>query len=126
MKIKKEEIKKGLKEAYKEAGHNAYFGDGFEAGVRFALEIIAKENNNNSVCLVINKSIDRFLDSMDVNSGESLDITFSMGKSAQLSTLLVNNIVKESIREEWLKKGFLLSDGEYDNGGTVHYFIDKI
>ena len=32
MKTKKE----GLKEAYKRAGHNAYFGEGFDAGIRFA------------------------------------------------------------------------------------------
>ena len=30
------EIKKGLDKAYKEAGHNAFFGNGFEAGVKFA------------------------------------------------------------------------------------------
>lgn len=27
-----------LNEAYKNLGHNAYFGNGFEAGVKFALE----------------------------------------------------------------------------------------
>ena len=29
-------IKEGLDEAYKNAGHNAYFGNGFNAGVDFA------------------------------------------------------------------------------------------
>lgn len=29
-------IKDGLDKAYKNAGHNAYFGNGFEAGVNFA------------------------------------------------------------------------------------------
>lgn len=38
MNITEEEIKKGLDKAYKEAGHNAYFGNGFELGVKFALE----------------------------------------------------------------------------------------
>lgn len=32
----KEEIKEGLDKAYKEAGHNAYFSNGFNAGIRFA------------------------------------------------------------------------------------------
>lgn len=30
------EIKEALDEAYNKAGQNAYFGNGFEAGVRFA------------------------------------------------------------------------------------------
>ena len=36
--LTEEQIKKGLDEAYREAGGNAYFGNGFLAGVRFALE----------------------------------------------------------------------------------------
>ncbi len=32
------EIADGCNKAYLKAGHNAYFGNGFEAGVRFALE----------------------------------------------------------------------------------------
>lgn len=44
MKISDEEIKDGLDQAYKDAGHNAYFGNGFDAGVRFALKYI------NTVC----------------------------------------------------------------------------
>jgi hypothetical protein len=36
--ITDEQIKQGLDKAYKQAGHNAYFGNGFEAGVKFALE----------------------------------------------------------------------------------------
>jgi hypothetical protein len=31
-------IKQGMEKAYKKAGHNTYFSNGFEAGVRFALE----------------------------------------------------------------------------------------
>jgi hypothetical protein len=38
MKLNKEQIKQGLDKAYKEAGHNAYFGNGFEAGVKYAQE----------------------------------------------------------------------------------------
>lgn len=34
--MKKEQIRKGLYEAYEKAGHNAYFGNGFEAGIEFA------------------------------------------------------------------------------------------
>ena len=41
MTIKEEEIQKGLDKAYKQAGHNAYFGGGFEAGVKFALDRVA-------------------------------------------------------------------------------------
>lgn len=37
MKITKEQISKGLDDAYKKAGHNAYFGNGFNAGVEFAV-----------------------------------------------------------------------------------------
>ena len=36
--ITDEQIKQGLDKSYKEAGHNAYFGNGFKAGVKFALE----------------------------------------------------------------------------------------
>ena len=38
MELTKEQIKQGLDKAYKEAGHNAYFGNGFEAGVKYAQE----------------------------------------------------------------------------------------
>jgi hypothetical protein len=38
MEITKEQIKTGLDKAYKDAGQNAYFGNGFEAGVAFALK----------------------------------------------------------------------------------------
>lgn len=33
-------IEKGLNDAYKKAGHNAYFGNGFKAGVEFAERFI--------------------------------------------------------------------------------------
>lgn len=36
--IEEKEIVKGIDEAYKKAGRNAYFGNGFQAGVDFALE----------------------------------------------------------------------------------------
>ena len=36
--ITDEQIKQGLDKAYNEAGHNAYFGNGFEAGVKYAQE----------------------------------------------------------------------------------------
>jgi hypothetical protein len=36
--IEEKEIIKGIDEAYKKAGSNAYFGNGFQAGVDFALE----------------------------------------------------------------------------------------
>lgn len=36
MKISDEEMKKALDKAYKKAGDNAYFGNGFKAGVKFA------------------------------------------------------------------------------------------
>jgi hypothetical protein len=35
--ITKKQIKEGLDKAYKEAGENAYFGNGFELGVEFTL-----------------------------------------------------------------------------------------
>ena len=35
--ITDEQIKQGQEKAYKAAGHNAYFGNGFQAGVNFAL-----------------------------------------------------------------------------------------
>ena len=34
--ITDEKIKQGMEKAYKQAGHNAYFSNGFEAGVKFA------------------------------------------------------------------------------------------
>ena len=36
MEFTKEQMSKALDEAYKKAGHNAYFANGFEAGVVFA------------------------------------------------------------------------------------------
>jgi hypothetical protein len=30
------DIQEGMRKAYKEAGHNAYFGDGFRDGIKFA------------------------------------------------------------------------------------------
>lgn len=42
--ITDEKIKEGLNEAYKKIGENAYFGNGFKAGVKFAL----KEMKNSS------------------------------------------------------------------------------
>ena len=36
--IPKEQIEKALKDAYEKAGHNAYFGNGFKAGVEFAIQ----------------------------------------------------------------------------------------
>jgi hypothetical protein len=42
--IAKEKIKKGLDEAFKKAGQNAYFGNGFEAGIKFAEEYYQKNN----------------------------------------------------------------------------------
>lgn len=45
IKIEEKEIRKGIDEAYKKAGSNAYFGNGFQAGVEFAL----KQVNNLSI-----------------------------------------------------------------------------
>lgn len=38
--ITDKQINEGLGQAYKKAGHNAYFGNGFEAGVNFAQELV--------------------------------------------------------------------------------------
>lgn len=35
-KFTEKEIQEGLNKAYKEAGHNVYFGNGFNAGIEFA------------------------------------------------------------------------------------------
>lgn len=40
--IEEKEIVKGIDEAYKRAGSNAYFGNGFQAGVDFALKQVKK------------------------------------------------------------------------------------
>ena len=40
IKLTEEQIIDGQNEAYLKAGHNAYFGNGFNAGVKFALEQI--------------------------------------------------------------------------------------
>lgn len=42
MKISNEEIKKAIDVAYAKAGQNAYFGNGFEAGVKYAQEQFEK------------------------------------------------------------------------------------
>lgn len=44
--LTKAEIKEARHKAYQEAGHNAYFGNGFEAGVKFALDALKKEHNS--------------------------------------------------------------------------------
>jgi hypothetical protein len=54
--ITDKEIEEGLDEAYKKAGHNAYFGNGFKAGVRFALNLVEKYG----VLPVISKSTFNF------------------------------------------------------------------
>ena len=38
--LTEDQIQKGLDEAYKKAGSNAYFGNGFKAGIKFALKIL--------------------------------------------------------------------------------------
>ena len=43
MEFTKEEIKQGMNEAYQQAGHNAYFGNGFKAGIAFALAKMERE-----------------------------------------------------------------------------------
>ena len=42
--ITDKEIKTGLDKAYAKAGTNAYFGNGFEAGVKFATDQLLKNN----------------------------------------------------------------------------------
>lgn len=42
--IEEKEIVKGIDEAYKKAGSNAYFGNGFQAGVDFALKRVENLN----------------------------------------------------------------------------------
>ena len=46
MKITKEQIKDGLNKAYKEAGNNAYFGSGFDAGIKFAMSLVNETQEN--------------------------------------------------------------------------------
>jgi len=43
MEFTKEEIKQGMNEAYQQAGHNAYFGNGFKAGIAFAVAKMERE-----------------------------------------------------------------------------------
>ena len=38
LEITEEQMNNAIDEAYKKAGHNAYFSNGFEAGVKFAQE----------------------------------------------------------------------------------------
>lgn len=42
IKLTEEQIIDGQNEAYLKAGHNAYFGNGFNAGVEFALKQVNK------------------------------------------------------------------------------------
>lgn len=49
MEISKEQIKAGLDEAFEKAGNNAYFGNGFNAGVEFAQEQINSSNDIHNV-----------------------------------------------------------------------------
>lgn len=40
--ITEDQINEGLGKAYRKAGNNAYFGNGFQAGVKFTIEQIEK------------------------------------------------------------------------------------
>ena len=42
--LTEQEIEKGLDSAYKKAGQNAYFGNGFRAGLDFALKALNTQN----------------------------------------------------------------------------------
>ncbi len=53
--MEKELIEKGLTEAYKRAGHNAYFGNGFYAGVEFALN---QDKSSNFVNPLLDEGFD--------------------------------------------------------------------
>lgn len=44
--ITDEQIADACNKAYLKAGHNAYFGNGFEAGVKFALEQVKNLSSN--------------------------------------------------------------------------------
>lgn len=40
LQITDEQMQEAINKAYKEAGHNAYFANGFEAGVKFAQNLL--------------------------------------------------------------------------------------
>lgn len=46
--IPDQDIKDAQEQAYKSAGHNAYFGNGFNAGVQFAIKYLDKKYNSPS------------------------------------------------------------------------------
>ena len=44
-KLTESEIADGMNAAYLKAGHNAYFGNGFTAGIEFALSLMEEEHS---------------------------------------------------------------------------------
>ena len=69
-----EQIQKGLDRAYKEAGDNAYFGEGFRAGVKFA-------NDNNQQGLLIKPKI------ADLTIGQKVDAILLWQNSREVHPL---------------------------------------
>ena len=53
-KITDRQITDGCNDAYLKAGHNAYFGNGFSAGVEFALKLVNDNpaNSDNDNCTI--------------------------------------------------------------------------
>lgn len=45
--ISEKEIEDAMNKAYKKAGYNAYFGNGFKCGVNFVLDLIKKQECEN-------------------------------------------------------------------------------
>lgn len=66
--ITDEQRNEGLGKAYKKAGHNAYFGNGFEAGIQFTQDLV----KNLTLPVVMPSLLDLDLKQMRKNKGLTL------------------------------------------------------
>jgi len=67
MEISEEETKKALDKAYKNAGHNAYFGNGFHAGVQFVLDKVEEQKKD------IDKRLENICSNRKIDTNECLN-----------------------------------------------------
>lgn len=89
--ITDEQIKKGLNKAYKEAGQNAYFGNGFEAGVKFAQQQVKN--------LSLGGVVKRF--SIDYNELGKAEIKSEIAEGLNSEIALSAFLKKHNYSVEW-------------------------
>lgn len=140
MKLTTEELEEGLDKAYKEAGNNAYFGEGFFKGITFVLEKIQQEKNKVSVYKngMIGTS-SGYMEGWDMADARIIHLDNGLIKvevfeETQMSGKGYKIREDYNFRKAYLKKVldamgvgvFKIDTGESDSGRFVFYNEDKI